>query len=158
MRQRYRLDQVFVQAQTTSDSAGYLRHFQGMRQTRAVIVPLKNNKNLRLIFQFTKMLTMHYTITVTLITCPVFMARLIIIPRARIFTFHRIRSQQLFFIFFNINTFTHIHETITNYRLAFFLLCSRHNIVCRAFSDCEITFVFDTTGIKFASPLQRGTI
>src|ERR1700743_389206 len=61
-----RLHQVLVQAQSTRDCARDRRHLERMSQTRAVVVALRRDEDLRLVRQAPECLAMHDPFAVAL--------------------------------------------------------------------------------------------
>jgi hypothetical protein len=66
VRQRYRFDQIFIQAKSPSDGATYLSHFDAVREASAKEVSLMVNKDLRLIFKTSEGGRVDDPITITL--------------------------------------------------------------------------------------------
>ena len=67
MGKRDRFDKILIQAKIPPDRAGKLGNFNGVRQTGAVIIPFKNNKDLRFVFKLSKGLAVNDPIAVPLI-------------------------------------------------------------------------------------------
>ena len=65
--QRDGLGQIFVEPQGTGDSAGDLRHLQGVGQTGTVVVALRSQKHLRFMLETAKRLAMQHPIPIPLI-------------------------------------------------------------------------------------------
>jgi len=68
MRERHGFDQVLVQAKIAANAPGELRHLKRMRQTRAIIIILKNNEDLGFIFKLAEGFTVDNAVAVALKT------------------------------------------------------------------------------------------
>lgn len=74
------LNQIIIQPQGLRNGSGSLRNFQGMGQTVPVVVALRRQKDLGLILQSPKGLTVQDPVTVPLVDCPDITLLLITIP------------------------------------------------------------------------------
>ena len=66
MPQGDRLDQIFVQRQGSPDGPRDLTHFEGVRHAGSIVVALRINKNLGLVFQAAERLGMQDSVTIAL--------------------------------------------------------------------------------------------
>ena len=89
------LGEHFVEAQRLRDRARDLRHFQHMRQPRAVVIALGREKDLRLVLQPAKGLAMNDAVAVALIRRPDVVLGLLAIAPARLRASRRARHERV---------------------------------------------------------------
>src|SRR5262245_27513670 len=94
MRQRQRLGQILIQAESSGNSARDLRNLDSVCQPVAEMIGQPWRKHLRLVFQTAEGSSVDYTVAVPLKLGPVGMGKLGVTPSARAFHWEAQMSQR----------------------------------------------------------------
>ena len=95
-----RLDQIFIEAESTGDGSRNLSDLEGMGQTCSVMIPLVIGKDLSLVLKSTKSRAVNDAIPVVLINRPVLVCFLRVLTPPAVTAEHGVGCKQAFFQFF----------------------------------------------------------
>ena len=97
MTQSNGLRQFFIQPQRLCYGPGYLGHLQGVGQPRPVMIPLRSQKNLRLMLHPSKCLAVYDPVPVPLVNCADITGLLQPVPAPGAGAYGRVGASALFF-------------------------------------------------------------